>query len=414
MLTPAALALLLLAPLQTQQPLTVAWDCYLPDDRIACTTLQVAHFSALPFLVQTSFEEADVLIRVRSQKVPTGRAYVLAFEGKRDHPSFVIEDRVLDTIQAQGLLLRLVADLQRGMAPYLALESPGSSDESGAITLRLRDPAAGPVKASGGDKTTRWYVAPSINAEASLDSISRVSVLATVLANWSSKDWRLRANFGANYRRFALDEEGQEPLSWDVLSVWNQTTIAHTIWRGLSVGTTTIVAHDPPDNQLFTIRPLFGFEWVLKPYLETDESNVGVRYVFGGEHVRFWRTNLQRLDQQSFLLHDLAAFVRWHFERVDAQLTVSGRSIVDDLQYSSVSAAGSVTWRITDDLWLTGSGDASIRNRLINTPLRPPDNPLEQIFSGRNFGTFAYSTSLSLTYAFGNSLLDSQDQRWRW
>jgi hypothetical protein len=401
--------------LPAAEPLRVAWDCYLPGDRVQCTALQQAHFSALPFVVQVPAESADLVVTVRSQRVPTGRAYSLSFAGAGERPSFVLEDRVLDTVADDGLLLRLVGTLQRGMAPYLELVAPGRAAEDGTLSLRLRDPAAAPASASKGDTSTGWYLAPSVSAAASRDSIDHLRVGGSLVANWSSPAWRLRASGGMSYRRWSLEQEdGADPLVYEALSGGTSLVAAHVLWQGLTIGTSTIVGHDPPDNQIYVVRPRFGLEWVLHPFLETDESNVGVRYLFGGENVLFFRENIRGNTRESFLLHEGAGFLRWHFARADAQVTVGAKSILDDVDFSSVFGNASFTWRVTDELWLTASGDLSVRNQLINAPATPPENPLEQIFSGKSFGTFQYSTSIGLSYAFGNSLLDSQDQRWRW
>lgn len=396
-------------------PLSVAWDCYLPDDRVQCTALQQAHFSALPFVLQAPAESADLVVSLRSQRVPTGRAYTLSFTGVGDRPSFVLEDRVLDTVADQGLLLRLVATLQRGMAPYLELASPGQIGEDGTLALKLRDPAAAPAAASKGDSSTGWYIAPGVSAAASRDSIDHVNVGGNLLVNWSAPDWRVRVSAGGSYRRWSLEQEGgADPLLYETISGGGSLVAVHTLWEGLSLGTSTIIGHDPPDNQIYVVRPRFGVEWVLRPHLDADESNVGVRYLFGGENVLLFRKNLRGNLQESFLLHEAAGFLRWHFSRADAQVTLGAKSILDDWDYSSVFGDASFTWRVTDDLWLTAAGGLSVRNKLINAPATPPENPLEQIFSGKSFGTFTYSTSIGLSYAFGNSLLDSQDQRWRW
>ena len=115
---------------------------------------------------------------------------------------------------------------------------------------------------------------------------------------------------------------------------------------------------------------------------------------------------------EDFLLHDASAFVSWHFDRVDVEVSTSFRSILDDLSYSRLSADGSVVFRITDELNVNIVGSAAYRNQLINAPAEASDDTLEQIFGG-NFGALATTASVGIAYTFGNALIDRQDRRWR-
>jgi hypothetical protein len=404
-----ALALALLSLPASALP--IHFDCYLPGVRGNCRDLESALVSSVGFLERGPREDAELIVTVRGAPVDAGVRYAIELKGVGpEEPAFTIYDRVPSSIPGDALLVRLVGDMQRGLAPFLELDKSAQSS-GGAVELRLRDPDAAQIAQARPDESgTRWYVRPNASVNWAVAATERLNLFAGGRLNYSDPWWRLTLDLFSGYNSVDDKDLDSEPF----IATFGGFVLGgvHTLDGGFSTRAQLLVAHDTNDNQRYTVRPLFGFEWVSRPFLESDTSNFGVRYQVGGEHVEFIQKNIRGRGVEDFLLHDATAFVSWHFDRVDLEVRGSFRSILDDIEFSRVSGSGSFTWRVTDELNLALNANAEYRNKLINAPAEESEDPLEQIFGG-NFGAVSTSVNLSVAYTFGNALLDRQDRRWR-
>ncbi len=403
-----------------QAALDVAWDCYLTSSSVSCDRLAQAFFSGSAF-ARSAADAADpnnpnspdTSVHVRAIDNADGTAFRIDVHGK-DGSTFTLEDRVPRGFSDDAVLLRLVGDLHKGTAHLFSLDQPGTSDGD-ALVLRLRDPDAGPRQARKDDEQTGWYVAPSLGFNANAYGVTQLSAYGNVEVNWSNPAWRLHGYGWSHYRFVHLDDGSDDPEdTYQNFNLGTDGTVVRTLGAGFAVGANAYVMREPQENYLLRGGTQVGVEWMLSPFLKTDEANVGVRYEIGAEHHEYvYETVLLRrsLDE---LRHRARVFGAWHFSRVDLNGGLTAQSVVDDLNYSSISANGGLTWRILDDLSLQVQGELSYRNGLLNEPKDQSQlPPLEAFYGGGSYGDVTYWSWVGLEYVFGNSLLLRQDQRWR-
>ncbi len=312
------------------------------------------------------------------------------------------------------VVLRLVADLQRAIVPFLSADHPAVVDDDG-MTLSLKDPAFTPGQARVEDRAARWFASPTFSGDVSQTALLRIQGRAQLDANWSNPLFRV---FGTSWAGFTFlsapgprEKDPAQTFGYAIDGL--DVTGASVLGGGWSVGVEGRVTQAPDQNWLLRASGYTGVEWVLVPFLATNGGNVGVRYVIGTEHQEYVHENVEKSFEGNFLRHRLVAFGVWHFERVDLSASLAGSSIVKDFTYSDVSAAASVAWRVVNDLSVSLSTTASYRNALVNAPDNLNElDPLERFVGGGNFGAVNYTASLSLVYVLGNSLLERQDQRW--
>lgn len=414
----ALVAVTLAAP--ANAALDVAWDCYVPNGRVSCDRLAQAFFSNGAFARSaadatdpTNPNSPDTSVHVRAIDNADGTAFRIDVHGK-DGSTFTLEDRVPRGFSTDATLLRLVGDLHKATAHLFTLDEPGSSDGD-ALVLRLRDPDAGPRQARKDDEQTGWYVAPSLNLNANASGVTQLSAYGGVEVNWSNPAWRLHGYGWTHYRFVHLDDGTDDPEdTYQNFNLGTDATVVRTLVGGFSLGANAYVMREPQSNYLLRGGTSIGAEWMLAPFLKTDEANVGVRYEIGAEHHDYVYETTLLLRSLDYLRHRAHVFGAWHFSRVDVNGGLTAQSVVDDLNYSSISANGGLTWRILDDLSLSLQGEVSYRNGLLNEPKDLSQlPPLEAFYGGGSYGDVTYWTWVGLEYVFGNSLLLRQDQRWR-
>lgn len=421
-LAPAAalLATVMLGTAPARAALDVAWDCYLPSAQVSCDDLAQAFFSNGAF-TRAPGDAADPAnpagpdssLHLRAIDSADGTTYHVDVHGK-DGSSFAFEDRVPRNFSRDAVLLRVVGDLQKSTAHLFVLEEPGHA-EGGVLHLRLLDPDAGPRQARKDDEQTGWYFAPSLSMDANSFGVTQLSARANLEVNWSHPAWRLHGWSWSNYRYVHLDDGTDDPedtyQNFDVGTDW---TVVRTLMGGFSLGANGYAMREPQENYALRGGTLIGAEWMLAPFLKTDEGNFGVRYEIGADHHDYVYQTVLLKRSHDFMRHRARVFGAWHFSRVDINGGVTAASVLDDLNYSSLSANGGVTWRILDDLSLSCSGEVSYRNGLVNAPKDLSQlHPLEAFYGGGAYGNVTYWSWVSLEYVFGNSLMLRQDQRWR-
>lgn len=412
-LFPAVFLGALLLALPAQAALDVAWDCYLPSAQVGCAPLEAALFSNASFARAAAVPEA--FVTVRASPVADGVSYTIEVRGQ-EGATIALVDRVPGGFSSDAVLLRLIGDVQKSTAHLFVIEEPGATVD-GVLTLKLRDPDAGPRSARSDDATTGWYLAPSLNLNAERFGLSQLHINGAIEVNWSHPDWRLRGWTWSSYRLVVAEPvtgtEKPEDLRYENFDAGTDWTIARA-FGGLSPAANLYVLREPRQNFLLRSGALVGVEWVLVPFLKTDEGNVGVQYVIGAEHQEYQNENVLELTELSYMKHRARVFGAWHFSRVDLDGSVTAASALVDVRFSSVSASGGASWRILDDLSLSMNGEISFRNGLLNEPKDLSQlHPLEQFYGGGAYGDVTAWTWVGLKYTFGNSLLSRQDQRWR-
>lgn len=408
------------AALPARAALDVAWDCYLPNPRVGCDQLAQAFFSNGSF-ARAAGDAADpstptgpdTSVHLRAIDNADGTAFRIDVHGK-DGSTFTLEDRVPKGFSHDAVLLRLVGDLHRATAHLFTLDEPGTKDGD-ALVLRLRDPDAGPRQARKDDEQTGWYLAPSVGVDANSFGVTQVSARANLEVNWSHPAWRLHGWSWSNYRYVHLDDGTDDPedtyQNFDVGTDW---TVLRTLVGGFSLGANGYVMREPQENYQLRAGSLIGAEWMLSPFLKTDEANVGVRYEIGADHHDYVYQSVLSKRSVDYMRHRARVFGAWHFSRVDLNGGLTAQSVLDDLRFSSISTNGGVTWRILDDLSLHLQGEVSYRNGLLNEPKDVTQLPaLEAFYGGGAYGAVTYWSWAGLEYVFGNSLVLRQDQRWR-
>ena len=410
---------LLSCALPARAALDVAWDCYLPSAQVGCDQLAQAFFSNGAF-VRAAGDAADptnpagpdTSLHVRAIDSADGTAFRIDVHGK-DGSTFTLEDRVPKNFSRDAVLLRLVGDLQKSTAHLFVLEEPGVS-EGDALVLRLRDPDAGPRQARKDDEQTGWYLAPSLSMDANSFGVTQLSLRTGLEVNWSHPAWRLHGWGWSNYRYVHLDGTDDPEDTYQNFDVGTDWTVLRTLVGGFSLGANGYVMRVPQENYALRGGTLVGAEWMLAPFMKTDEGNFGVRYEIGADHQDYVYETVQLKRTDDFMRHRARVFGAWHFSRVDLNGGLTAQSVLTNLDFSSISANGGITWRILDDLSLQLSGEVSYRNGLVNEPKDQSQlPPLEAFYGGGAYGAVTYWSWASLEYVFGNSLMLRQDQRWR-
>lgn len=405
----------LLVALPAEAALDLAWDCYLPQGPTDCVQLETAFFTNPAYVRAPPEAVADASLTLRSASMADGMALVVAVRAK-DGAELSYTDHIPGGFSDTAVLLRVVGVLQKCTAHLFVVDEPGTL-EDGVLQLSLRDPDAGPRNAVQADQTTLWYVAPSLGLMASRTGITQLEGNAFVAVNWSHPDWRLKGATWGNYQLVLTDPvtgtEKPEELRYEVWGGGTDWVVARSLWQGFSLAANGYAMHDPQNNYQLLAGAWVGAEWVLVPFLKTDEGNYGVQYVFGAERHEYVLPNVLDLDRYTYLRHRVRLFGAWHFSRVDLQGRLSWQSPVTDPRFSTLSATSSLRWRILDNFSLSVNGEVSYRTALLNEPRdEGQENPLAQYFGGSAYNAVTFWSWVSLEYVFGNSLLRSQEQRW--
>jgi hypothetical protein len=418
MRTPSHLALLcalLVTALPAHAALDVAWDCYLPNGPADCRVVETAFFSNPAYVRAVEGGEVDASLTMRSARMADGTRVEIGVTDK-DGARLVFNDRIPRGFSNNAVVLRMVGVLQKSTAHLFVVEEPAVMAD-GVLSLRLRDPDAGPRSAVQADETTLWYVAPNVNFNAERYGITQLRANGWLDVNWSHPHWRLRGGAWAGYRLVLTDpvtgNERPEDLRYEAIGGGTDWVVARSLLGGFSLAANAYVMHEPKDNYQLLAGTWLGAEWVLVPFLKTDEGNFGVQYVIGAEHHEYVLPNVLLLRSYDYMRHRVRVFGAWHFSRVDVDGRIGATSHVTDPRFSSVSGYGGITWRVLDNFSMSLNGEVSYRNALLNQPKNEAEeNPLAKFFGGGSYSDVTFWSWIGLEYTFGNSLLKRQDQRW--
>ncbi len=397
--------------------INVYWDCYLEVSKVDCQLLHTSYFSSMSMIVPVSNEEgADVSIKIRSIPITTkaqdGDRYSVDFYGHGDLPKFVILDTIPNNYSNEGTLVRLIGNLQKGTAPFLAIVEPSRTDKDGIIAIKFTDPTLDPAAPAGPD-LSGWYVSPSLWAQYSKTQMQLITLGGNVTVNYSDDSWRFQLQGHANYQQTTVPVNGDELVA-EVFDYFGKTIVSYSFYKNWSVAVILDAAHFPGKNLDARVNSSVGLEWNLVPFLKTNDKSVAIRYIIGSEYQNYVSQNINRNDEEFFVKHSLLAYFTWHFETVDLTTSMGVLSPIDKYEFFELTSDLSLNWRIIDNLSIVPSLSVDYVPTRLNEPFEQDlSNPLSTFYGGGNFSDISYSGNLSVVFTFGNSLLKNQDQRWK-
>jgi len=179
---------------------------------------------------------------------------------------------------------------------------------------------------------------------------------------------------------------------------------------------------NPQGNYRYRGNASIGVEFDLVPKQTVDQRNIGFRCALGPEAQRYDALNIVGKSQAVVGRQFCDAFVSWHFQPIDVSATLS-ETTLQDVSYRAVSASGSITWRITDNLLVSPWINLQQINKALDeaapvtTVYANPQQELEAsllatVQSGYT-APFGVQSGLTLRYVFGNGSLATEDQRWK-
>ncbi len=380
----------------------VAIDCHLETGEIDCRSLESAYFRSLHGLVERT-PGAAITIAIRATR--TGRAVDYAARTA----GISLTERVSDSVEQALAIERVLALLQRATLPFVPLRAPASA-EDGALRLQTEDA----IPTSDEDDASPVYLMPALGAEVFQQGIRVVAIGAELEAGLSLPDVRLLANGEATFRYVSLSIPGGDQLEGSTFSAVSSVVAAHTIDGGLSAALLFDAGRFPQNNLDGYATAGVGIEWVNVPIRHDDEDVYGARYRVLGVHQDYVTPNQQNRSSALFARHSLTAFASVHASAIDVRGDVTATTLVDQPRFWEVRGNVEVAFRLATGLELGVESFLTYRGDAIHAPAdRDGLDPVAVVVSGSDFGTLSYGAELSISYAFGNGLLHTRDQRWR-
>ena len=410
---PCALTiLLLLVARPAAADCRVELDCYLADADLECQDVRRAFGDSVPG-VGLDGDDPQLRVRLRDVEVALGRRYFATFEGRpaggADEARFELVSEVPTSAGHDRALALVVALLQRGSVPFLEVSAPGTA-EDGVLHLEV---SAGDVAGAAADAPSPWYVRPSVTGGYVRAGVELANVGGGLEINYSDPEWRWRVEGELQYRYLDVPL-GNESLEGDFLAYRARSTFARSFEAGFSVALYGGVESAPNNNRAFRGEAGAGVEWVLSPFLRANETNVGARVRIAGRYDEYVTPNIENATERVFAEPSATLFGRVHTQPVDLELQATAACVLDRPELWSVGGNLSAAFRIADGLQLTIGGGVLYRSGALHAPADPSAiDPVATAVSGSDFGELTVQTEALLSWAIGNSLLRSQDQRWR-
>ncbi len=418
-------------PKAASAELTVKWDCYLPNASVDCAVVLSGLRSKIPFL--TIVDEsggADVAVTLTSIPVANSRRFVCDFVGKTVDGSRTevhTSDKIPNSIDASTATERILTKLERGLDDFMD-QKVAAAVEDGVLTIRVVDPVQLPFSGRHEQTGIRWYVGPAVGIYFS--DVQGVGINASGNAslsfNYSERNWRAQQSIGANYSQQSQPVPGTNEtasIRFAGGSASNVLAWSLTPDKRWSLGMLVSAEKNPQANYKMRANASAGLEFDFIPRQTVNQQNFGFRCAIGPEFQHYDATNVQGRHQQVISSQFCEIFLSWHFVPVDLWASVGEAVVLQDLEYRSLSAGLSATWRVTDDL--TVSPWVSLRqvNRAINEAESTDvsySNPREVVTASMlatvqqgYTAPFGIQSGVSVRYLFGNGALSSDDQRWK-
>jgi hypothetical protein len=427
-LTAAGVSLL---PSTAVAGLNVKWDCYLPNASVDCMVLESSLRSNIPFLRFVPVaNDADVAITMTSLPAEDSTRFVVVFRG-RLFDGYVTEvrttDKIPSSIDATTATVRLMTKLERGLSNFMDQKVVAAVDD-GALSIRLVDPTQLPYTGRPEQQGVKWYVAPTVGTYFS--DVQGVGVNASGNAslsfNLSEPKWRLQQSLGANYSQESQPVPGTTETASISFAGGNASTLLSSAvtndnrWNG---GLLLATERNPQANYRLRANGSAGLEFDLIPRETVNQKNLGMRCAVGMEFQHYGATNVQELDQQVIGRQFCDVFVNWHFIPFDLSASLGETTVLENIDYRSVYASASLTWRLTDNLSFAPWLNLQQVNQAINEP-RPTNqfysDPRQEIEASmlaavqQSYAApFGMQLGFSIRLLLGNGSLSSEDQRWK-
>lgn len=404
-----ALLAALVAPAMARAETPASLDCYLTHSELQCQDVRSALDGSVADVRWVS-GDAPWSVGIRDVETGIGRRYFVRFRGVpiggTDSVDYRISREVPHSAGHDRTLALLVATVQQGLVPFLRVDEPGGTSD-GALSLTARTSDAPTPTAP-----SPWYLRPRIGGEYFGGNLTSINAMAGLEANYSDPEWRWRLDGEARYRYLDIDLPGAS-LRGDFIQFRASTVGARALVDGLSLAVRVEARGEPQNNLDVRGRAGGGIEWVLSPFLAANETNVGARLLAQGVFDRYTTETLNGERERLYFEPRLEAFGRVHTDPVDFELSGGAAFVADAPENWWTWAELEATFRIVDGLQLGVSGGLLYRGDVIQAPAdRDALNPIAAT-TGSSLQELTANASLNLSWAFGNSLLRSQDQRWQ-
>lgn len=380
-------------------PAAATFDCTLPN--LSCNELQAAYRAAVP-------DVEGLSVVVRSTELPT--AYCYRVEVARAAQRLELQRETPKSVADDEALLQVVGLLQQASLPFLSMQGNGTVEDG---VLRVAFETDVPEEAPA-DANEPWFIRPSAWANFQSAGVRIGGVGGGLEVNYSGEAARVRARGDFTYRYLSFDLPDQSTIEGGFASGSGSLVGSVALDGGLSAGLRS-TAHRAPNNNL-EVRAAAGggVEWLQRPMLETGESNIGGRLTVEAVYDQYVTGNRYGELALVYPQGTASAFARWHQERMDFSLSAEFSTPMHRPADWGIDAGGEVTFRPGGGLEIGISAGLAYRNGAIEEPVdRDQLDSVATLLGGTNFVQVSYRANLSLSYAFGNSLLRSQDQRWR-
>ena len=392
-------------------------DCFLPEGPLRCTAVTTSFFESTPGVVQQPTPEVrssagatqgasattPVALSLRVNRVANVLRYRVEVE--RDESHFAVDRQVPVSAGSDVALGRVVALLQQSVFPFLEVRDPASV-ENGTLQLQARVAEAQQTAAPGG-----WYVRPRVWGELFSAGMFAVNAGANLDVNYSNNDYRLQLYGRGSYRYLSI-ELGDEKVEGGFFGGSAGMVLTRSFGQ-YSIAALGEARHELNNNLKYRIRAGLGAEWVLSPRLQTNGTNVGVRMRVWSVHDQYAAVTANGRQDFWFPEGHATGFVVVHLSAVDVEASVNARLPLTELEFWNVGANLSVALRPTPAMEIRLGGSLVYQPASLNEPLDSDQlNQVARLTAGTNFGNVNYQAFISVGYAFGNALLQSQDQRW--
>lgn len=408
-----ALALFTSLPASASAEMPAAFDCYLVPGEPTCQDLRRAFGESVPGLALDA-DDPELTVTLRDSEVALGRRYLARFAGRPrgsdEAARFELTAFVPESAGHDRAIALVIALLQRGAVPFLEVRAPGTA-EDGALHIEAR--ATDAAEGTDDDDPSPWYLRPRLSGGYVNAGLEVVNVGAGLELSYSDPEWRWRVDGSATYRYLDVDL-GDSTLVGDFLSWSARSTFARSFGAGFSAAIFGGARSEPNNNLSLRGDAGVGVEWVLAPFLAANETNIGARVAMIGYADRYVTANQEARASRVFAEPAVTVFGRVHTRPFDLEVAATAGTLLDRPELWHVGGELTATVRIADGLQLSVGGELLYRGGAIHMPADPSQiDPVATTAAGSDFGEITVQTEVALTWAIGNSLLPSQDQRWR-
>jgi hypothetical protein len=325
------------------------------------------------------------------------------FEGMTDTLTYVSGFDATTDEQREGLTKIIKIGLMR----YVGLTSMAQEIEIG---LRRRTP--GPMGPGGPRAVTspeddRWdFWVFRVRGSGGLGgrtSYRSLRVSGGVTANRVTEDWKVSLSLSTSYDESKYDYEG---VYSDLIIKRSHTfrgTVVGSISDHWSAGLRASARSATYYNFDFAGSLAPVLEYSVFPYEESTRRSLTFQYTFEGVYHDYREETVFFKTEDSFLQHNLDATLRFTRRWGDAWVGMEAGHRLEDIDLHHVSGMGGIRLRLSRGLTLSIHGTASRVKDLTTIAARAGDTVEDILARRRQLQTdYNYSTSISLSYAFGS------------